>query len=210
MKKQITIFTDLEGTLLSEETGKFTKEAYIKFLQEIQRIKKATQKEVNIHIVSPMFPRDMEKILKEMDGIRDIANREMAAPVAEVKYAACYNDENDFLNVKDRRIIPLPNSEGMTNRGTGLNVKYEYIKSWIEAEASKDNTYIYIGNGRNDVSAMEYVNKLKQGITMCPSNSRTEIKKIAKYVSTKNDINGVTECLTKYLNDINRELEENR
>ena len=53
-KKVIMLFLDLEGTIIGEENGNISEERIDVLLNSINNLEKATNKKVNIHIVSPV------------------------------------------------------------------------------------------------------------------------------------------------------------
>ena len=208
------IFTDLEGTILRESDGQFDKEELFLFFEELKKLQNTLKSTVNIQIVSPIYPKDMEEILKRTDiYIREFNNTHKSQENKEyglldnITIGACCDDFDEMSLAGDKRIVPLPNSRGMTRKGTGLEVKYEHVKRWLpmlESRFSIENV-IYIGNGRNDFIAMRYVNSLKNGITMCPQNSKTQVKEIAKYKSTDFDLAGVIDCMEQFNKDVVKE-----
>ena len=73
--KKILLFSDLEGTILKEEYGDYNKEDMYEFLAQIDRLQQLTGASVNIHLVSPIYRKQMENIIEQID--RDIMRYNM-------------------------------------------------------------------------------------------------------------------------------------
>lgn len=58
-KKVILLFSDLEGTILNEKEGRYAEEDMYGFLEQIERMQSITGAEVHIHLVSPVFEKQM-------------------------------------------------------------------------------------------------------------------------------------------------------
>ena len=69
---------------------------------------------------------------------------------------------------------------------------------------------IYCGNGRNDLDAMDYIKRLKQGFIVCPKNSRHEAKAKTTLVSDKTDLLGITDGISKINKLIEKRIEPNK
>ena len=65
--KKILLFSDLEGTILREEDGKYDDEAMYNFLVQIDRLQQLTEAEVNLHLVSPIYQKQMEEIIDRIE-----------------------------------------------------------------------------------------------------------------------------------------------
>jgi len=63
MRKKILMFFDLEGTILRESDGQYDNEAMYNFLAQISRLQELTDAEVNLHLVSPVYQKQMEEIM---------------------------------------------------------------------------------------------------------------------------------------------------
>ena len=50
---------------------------------------------------------------------------------------------------------------------------------------------------------MKTVKRTGVGYVVCPKNSRTEVKNIANFVSEKEDLQGITECLESLNKQLN-------
>ena len=66
---------------------------------------------------------------------------------------------------------------------------------------------VYAGNGRNDFKAIEYIRKNSKGYSICPENSRKEVKCKVNFSSNNNDNNGIIDGLEQLNNFL---IEKNR
>lgn len=202
--KDIILFSDLEGTLV-KENGEFDEENFYKFGQELQNLADATKSNVNIVIVSPMGPTYMTKLLDQMDKSLSLLERRNLAKINTVKIIAAVADFEDIpmdFNTRiDRRIDEL---RGVRTRSGsfGADAKLNYISGYIKTqeEHSRENLankafYIYAGNGDNDVAAISFVNKLKNGLTITPANTVPKVEKIAQIKSNLSGVSGITDCI---------------
>lgn len=220
-RKTILLYSDLEGTLLREKDGKYDEEELNEFLSQIDKLQQKTDAMVKIHLVSPIDETFMNDILFDLDKIVSNYNRTSKDPnhtyVSRVDSAAAYPME-DFIRLNpdrslymkriDSRIMqlakPMRNGEDEANpAGYG---KKNYVKQMTEYLQKKDNEEvlmsIYCGNGRNDLAAMDYINSQKNGIVICPKNSRREVKEKALFVSDQEDLKGIIDgikCINKQI-----------
>lgn len=206
--KKILLFSDLEGTILREEDGKYDDEAMYNFLAQIDGLQQITDAEVNLHLVSPIYQKQMEEIIDKID--RNI-----------VRYNILHRDHRRIPMIEcgtftpDRRIIggeylrdkviPLKIPVDSKDFDTSTYGKANYVRMWCNLHKEKGDFFmvIYSGNGRNDLAAMDYV-KQNNGFVVCPKNSRTLAKQKADFVSEKNDLPGITEGIA----NLNREIEK--
>ncbi len=190
--KSIILFTDLEGTILRESDGQYDEDEMYQFLLMIDKLQKVSGMTVDIHIVSPMLPEMMKRILDKIDkSVRNFNSSEHrvsticgATASPESKPDECY--------LVDKRIMPLPKGySSVTDASFG---KLHYVKEWINAMQLKERygIAIYCGNGRNDIAAMKFIRGQK-GYVVCPKNSRTEIRGFADHLSQEEDLPGITE-----------------
>lgn len=202
--KSILLFTDLEGTLLRESDGQYDEAEMSKFLLMIDKLQKETGMMVDIHIVSPMLPEMMKRILDRID--KSIYNFNSSAHRVSAICGATASPETkpDECYLIDKRIMPLPKSySSITDATYG---KLNYVKEWINAMQLKERfgMAIYCGNGRNDIEAMKFIKAQAKGYVVCPKNSRTEIKGFADYLSTEEDLPGVTEGIDDIIKKITK------
>lgn len=204
MQKRIIIFTDLEGTILRESDSSIDKVAMQNLLYQLQQLQKNIGATINIHIVSPMSPLNMETRIDEID--REIKKNRFEAMGKKgeelldyVSVGACSNDEAEFAIVKDRRVMPLPSH------------KVDYVKAWKGMLDDKFDVmkYIYLGNDTNDFYAMQYVKKLDNGITICPGNSNPQIKEVSTYVGDSTDAAGCVEAFEQLNADLIKQNSKN-
>lgn len=212
--KTILIFSDLEGTILKEENGQYDEEEMQQFLAQIDKMQQMTDAEVRIHLVSPVYKEQMKKVMDDIDKsiLRyNVKNR----PKEKIEYlegAAAYPEtdmlETEYSNtyLKDTRIAELkkPISMSQFEFDLATHGKLNYVRSWYDDYNERENKdlllAIYMGNGRNDIEAMRFLSSKKQGVIICPSNSRRQIKASAFNVGTKEDLPGLTEGIAK-IND---------
>lgn len=209
-KKVILLFSDLEGTILSEEKGEYSEEEMNLFLEQIDRMQKSTNTKVHIHLVSPVFEKQMENVIDKIDRniIRYNINNKESSRVEEIESGSCTQEigiSQDYKKFQSK-VVPLKKPINSKEADTSLYGKENYIKTWCEYYEEKGllKTAIYCGNGRNDLNAMKYVKEKANGFVVCPKNSRTDVKNMADFVSDKPELLGITEGLAK----INDEIEK--
>lgn len=220
--KVILMYSDLEGTLLREKDSEYGKEELNEFLSQIDKLQQQTGATVQFHLVSPVDESFMDKILKQLDkDIRDY-NRTTTdsnhTTVNTVVAAAAYPME-DFTGVNtlgrayikriDHRIIQLkkPVSGRNMSNPAGFG-KENYVRTLTEYTKNSSQKEllmsIYCGNGRNDLSASDYIRFQKNGFVICPKNSRRELKARASFVSEHEDLKGIIDGLEKINNEIEK------
>ena len=207
-KKEIMVFFDLEGTIIEEELGEMNNEKIRGILDSLSRLEENTGAKVNIHIVSPVFIEQMEKILDKLDRIiirYNMANgkrlKEVQGAVAhpEVKYI----HGGEFLHDK---IIPMKLPKNIPDGYKDKYGKFDYVRNWLETMEDKIAFSIYGGNGFNDTKAMEYIKRYKKGFVICPENSHPDVKKNADYVSDGHAADGIMDGI----NYINEQIEKRK
>ena len=206
-KKVIMLFLDLEGTIIGEENGNISEERIDVLLNSINNLEKATNKKVNIHIVSPVSIKNMERIMDDIDNIIVKYNIKNNVRLDEVHSAVAYPD-NKFIQKDDLydKIFPMK----MRTDDFGRSGKVNYVMSWIESYEEKENSNnpisfsIYAGNGSNDVSAMDYIKRRKDGFVICPKNSHKDVKKIADYISENEEALGVADGVDYIIKQIEK------
>ena len=203
-EKIILLFSDLEGTILRELDGKYSDEDMYMFLQQLDELQNLTNARVKLHLVSPVYKDQMEKIVEQIDkniysynNIHKQFNR-----INTIECAAAYPEDDligdEFTNSK---VIPLKKPVSSKEYDTAKFGKSNYVKKWIdlynEDKAKNLIMTIYCGNGRNDLDAMNYIKDRCKGIVICPKNSRTQAKGIASFVSEKTDLLGITDGINQ-------------
>mgnify|MGYP002170740949 CR=1 FL=1 len=139
------------------------------------------------------FTKFMEEILDRLDTLIVRYNIQNNTNIREVESAVAYPDDS-YIHQDDLydKIFPMDMSQ---KDDYGRYGKLKYVKSWINNIESMDgkeiDMAIYGGNGLNDVSAMAYIKGMKNGFVICPSNSDSEVKRIASYISTKAQAEGI-------------------
>lgn len=202
-KKKILIFLDLEGTLIEEELGNLNEDKINGVLDSLSKLEEITNSELNIHIVSPVFIKTMEKVLDKLDRLIIRYNRANGKNLKEVQSAVAYPDihyiDDNFLYDK---IIPMKILSILKPEEQDRNGKFEYVRNWIESMQEKIAFCIYGGNGYNDTKAMEYI-KRNKGFVICPENSWDGVKKIADHVSEEHAADGIKDGI----DFINKQIE---
>lgn len=194
---KILYFTDLEGTLLRESDGNYDDECMFLLLEQLLELEKLTNSKIHMHIVSPIYIEDMEKMVSRIDKNISSFNHIKKSYIKPIEGAVASFHNQQFMEEDYRydRIIPFPEVIDQNNPDTGRYGKSDYVKKWISLYQERNlKLSIYSGNGRNDIMAMENIKKLgKKGLVLCPNNSRAEVKKLANVVSEKSDIKGIIE-----------------
>lgn len=196
----ILFFTDLEGTILREKDGEYNDNEMFAFLEQLLQLEENTGAKVHIHIVSPVDIEMMKEIIAKIDKNIGRFNSLKKVHLKPIEGAVA-SFGKEFIEKEHTydRIIPFSEPIDTRNPDMGKYGKVEYVGMWMEAY---DNVLgIYAGNGRNDIWAMQNIKKQK-GFVICPKNSRTEVKKIADFVSDGTDIRGITDCLDR----LNKEI----
>lgn len=197
--KNILIFSDLEGTLLREQDGKYDEQEMFKLLEQIARLEEIEDAEARVHIISPVFVSQMDNLLKEFDETVRAYNKTASHFVNYIEGATAYQTDEDFFSrrVPSSRIVPLNYNYDIMNPGLYGTEKLNYVTGCIQSYIKRGPVEcIYMGNGRNDIKAMKYV-KEKGGYVICPSNSRHDVKAIAHYVSSKEDLEGLIDGFSR-------------
>lgn len=78
----------------------------------------------------------------------------------------------------------------------GVHDKVEIIKTFEEKYPSE--SFSYIGDDLNDLSAMKYI-KSKGGIIACPANAEDPIKSLADFICKRNGGEGAVRDFIDYL-----------
>lgn len=204
MKKEkiILLFSDIEGTLVDEEIGSLNQDNIKKFLNEIVKLQELTDSKVAFHLVSPLSLKDMEKLMDEINSIiaKYNVNRNNNL-INKIECSVAYpEDDTSSEKFLSDRIFRFEFSKS-DSLDDGRYGKRKYVKSWIdtykESETKDLIMALYCGNGLNDIDAMQYVLNQDSSFVICPSNSREEVKKIASFLSDKNDILGISDGLNK-------------
>lgn len=201
--KRLMLFTDLEGTILRESDGKYDEEEMVQFLSKIEELQKLTGMLVDIHIVSPMLPDMMKRIIDRLDkSIFEYNSKHQHSICVIAGATASPESKAEECYLVDKRIMPLP--KGVASITDASFGKKHYVREWYNAMRDKDRfgMAIYCGNGRNDVGAMRFIKEQKLGYIVCPKNSRTEIRGLVDHLSTKEDLPGITEGIEYVIKEL--------
>lgn len=210
----IMLFLDLEGTIIEEENENIDVERINILLDSINKLEEITNRKVNIHIVSPVSIKSMGRIMNDLDKIIVRYNINNARRLEEVHSAVAY-PEKEYIQKDDLydKIFPMQ----MHEDDFGKSGKAKYVRLWIESAEEKENSNkpiffsIYGGNGLNDVSAMNYIKRTKKGFVICPNNSHEEAKKLADYISEKDEAIGIADGIDYISKQIQkRKIRENK
>lgn len=199
--KVIMLFLDLEGTIIEEEQGNLKENDFNNLLSSLDKLQTLRKASISMHIVSPVQATFMEKILDKLDTLIVKYNIKNKTNIKEIESAVAYPDHS-YIHQDDLydKIFPMDISR---KDDYGRYGKYKYVKSWIDniesMESKEVDMIIYGGNGLNDVSAMSYVKSMKNGLVICPSNSDAEVKKVADYISTRKQAEGIKDGID-YIN----------
>lgn len=201
MKSDIVIFTDLEGTILREIDGKYDETVMFQFLRQINRLEKLEDATAQIHILSPMMVDQMKYILDELDEAFAKYNKTSGNYVSYIKSAIAIQDNyTGWRNIPNRML--LVKYKNLNQYG---EEKLSYVESYMKAHEGDDiKKIIYMGNGANDVMAMQKV-KSNNGIVICPYNSTDEVKKIATYKSNEEDLRGLVDGFSKLCQEVEKQ-----
>ncbi len=207
--KTILIFSDLEGTILREEDGQYDETEMQKFLAQIDKMQQLTGAQVKIHLVSPVFKDVMKIFMDKMDysifkyniknnPLRRILPLEGGAAYPETQFI---EQSGSSTYLKDVRIAELRKPRDSSDYDLATYGKENYVMSWYELYEKREDRdlllAIYMGNGRNDFKAIDYLKSKRQGLIICPANSRRQIKVKAFNVGNERDLPGLTEGLSK-------------
>ena len=175
-KENITVvFSDLEGTLIDSAKKIDTKESkidsdkFLKLIENIHKFLQLTETKLIFAIVSPIEAKYMEPILEEIDELFFQFNKEHNTKY-KTELAACYKENNPDKNFA-KAILPI------LNNCTGKKAVVDTMTDSLGYRFNIKNT-IYMGNGRNDISSVEFLHgKYKENaFTICPQNSKTKLR----------------------------------
>ena len=210
-EKIILLFSDLEGTIIKEEDGRYDDEEMYYFLEQISKLQKITDAKVGIHLVSPVYFHQMEEFIAQID--KNIINYNKIninqKDIETIEGAAAYVEDNSIIrDINGNRIISLKKPVDTREFDTAKYGKANYVRNWCEiykeSRTKELVMCIYCGNGQNDLSAIDYINRQNNGFAVCPKNSSALAIKKAFFISEKEDLRGITEGIEA----INKEIEK--
>ena len=205
--KVILMFCDLEGTLLNEKKGTLDGRKLFKFLDQINKMQQITKATVYLHLLSPIPLNIMENVLDKLDSYIARYNHEKYTFIRDIQGAtASYPSGISENESTYDRISPFPEKLVSDVYDIGAEGKLSYVKKWIKGINNLDFC-VYAGNGRNDFKAIEYIRKNSKGYSICPENSRKEVKCKVNFSSNNNDNNGIIDGLEQLNNFL---IEKNR
>ncbi len=215
-QKIIILYSDLEGTILRESDREYDDADMYDFLSQLDKLQQLTDATIKMHIVSPVDQIEMTKRLGQLDSsITNYRNLHKGHKLSLVDSAAAYPvDDRIFKTMGakhyqiDHRILELKKPISANDKNPAGTGKFEYVQTMSTTMQNRDDKevimQIYCGNGRNDLLAMDFINKQKNGFVVCPSNTRTAAKEKTQFVSKKTDLPGITEGIAR----INMEIEK--
>lgn len=215
-QKIIILYSDLEGTILRESDGKYDDADMYNFLSQLDKLQQLTDSTVQIHIVSPIDQKTMTELLNKLDSsISSYRKLQKGRKLDFIAGAAAYPlDDRELMSIGsnhfkiDSRVINLKKPIRADDKNPAGTGKLGYVSEWTTQMQNRDDKeiimQIYCGNGRNDLFAMDFINKQKNGFIICPANTRREAKAKTQFVSNKTDLPGITEGISR----INMEIEK--
>lgn len=202
MKKydEILILSDLEGTLLDEESSQIDKEGFEKFLQELSKLEDKMHAKAGIHILSPIGVRRLENIILDFNDLIEGYNSKNGTSLKRI-VAGCSPTSSLMDEDYESRYVVAINSKRQSG---GKRFYTETVINYMKDRKIKAFP-IYIGNGLNDIDAMIYV-KNEKGIILAPKENLEErVKIMANYVGEGENIIGVTNALRQYMKELSLE-----
>ena len=187
------------------------------FLTQLDKLQQLTNATVHMHIVSPIDEKQMTEFLHMLDNsFRSYyrLHKTNTAKMILLEGAASYPLE-DFLATgymykPDPRIVELKKPIDSSHKNPANFGKFKYVEEWTNQINNNPNKeilmQIYCGNGRNDLAAMDFINRQKNGVVICPSNTRHEAKAKTQFVSEKADLPGITDGLSKIAAEIEKRI----
>lgn len=204
-QKNILLFLDLEGTILRETDGDYDQESMYQFLGQLDTLQSLTDSNINIHLVSPVYQKQMEAIIDRID--RDITRYNKLHPehnnIPEIECGSFLPNPGAKLEeLFGNKTIALKMPKDSRQMDTSIYGKANYVKQWCEMYQERSGLFmaIYGGNGINDLAAMSYIKEQKAGFVICPSNCRPQAQSKADFVSEKRNLLGITEGI-QYINE---------
>jgi len=196
MNKTI-IFSDLEGTILRESDNSYSDEDMFIFLQTLNTFSNITNSTLQMHLVSPVSSTAMNKYLDQIDQNIRSFNKITHNRLPFIHSAYCSFDNKSTIKLPSNIIATKPPTADNFLSWKSIYVN-DVCREFIEREPDNNFSFIYLGNGRNDIRAMEMV-KRANGIGICPKNSRTAVKSVSNFVGQYEDLRGITDGLNQYI-----------
>lgn len=213
VKKVTPLFSDVEGTILEENMPDikqaFNIEKVNELLKQFDEYQKITDSKIRLYLVSPMSKPYMVQLLKMIDSAITRYNIRNNSDI-DIVYSATAEDDlsnpmHNYYNTDDRIVPYKEDSHQLLSYGMVGSGKDAFVNSVLNTLANNKDlcieNIIYSGNGRNDILSIQRVNKLKNGFTICPKNSRRALKAEVQYASDKEDCAGFADGM-KHINEI--------
>ncbi len=197
------IFSDLEGTLLSEETGTFDPSKFQTLISNMHSFLTETSTELKFIIVSPIESHLIQPILENFNSEFHRFNKTNGTRY-QIDFAACYDDATDMDRLPNN-ILPI------LSANVGKERIVNYLTDSLGYRFNISNT-LYMGNGRNDIASINFLrNKYrKNAYAICPENSKSWLRNNPKiYHGKGTDLDGLNDGFNQLLIDLKRKYEEN-
>lgn len=202
-KPNITVvFSDLEGTLLAEETGTFDPNEFQTLINKIHSFLTYTSTELKFVIVSPIESHIIQPILEDLNNVFHEFNKENDTKY-QVDFAACYSDKDDMDKLPNN-ILPILSAT------VGKERVVNYLTDSLGYRFNINNT-IYMGNGRNDIASIDFLKgKYRESAyAICPENSKSWLRKNPSlYHGQGTDLAGLNDGFDKLLTDLRKKDEQ--
>ena len=202
-KPNITVvFSDLEGTLLTEETGSFDPNKFQSLISNMHSLLTETSTELKFVIVSPIESRLMQPILEDLNSEFHKFNKTNGTRY-QIDFAACYNDATDMDRLPNN-VLPI------LSANVGKERVVNYLTDSLEYRFNILNT-LYMGNGRNDIASINFLkNKYrKNAYAICPENSKSWLRANPYiYHGRGTDLDGLNDGFNQLLIDLKKRKSE--
>ena len=206
--KVVLMFCDLEGTLLNEKNGTLDGRKLSRFLDQINKIQQTTKSTVHLHLLSPIPLKMMEKVLDKLDTYIAKYNHENRTFIRDIQGATASYPYGISESESTYDIIaPFPERAENNSYDVGAEGKLAYVRKWIRGINNLDFC-IYAGNGRNDFKAIEFIRRNSKGYSICPNNSRREVKYSVDFTSSSPDIDGIIDGLIQLNNVLEKKVRD--
>ena len=196
MNKTI-IFSDLEGTILRESDRSYSDEDMFNFLQGLNTLTETTDSICELHLVSPVSGTSMNNFIDKIDKNIRSFNTITNSHIPYIYRGYCTNNCDINVRLPSNIITTKPPTPNNFQSWKSIYV-HDICNRATEQHPNDVLSFIYFGNGRNDIRAMETVQQFK-GLAICPQNSRTAVKATANFVGNSTDLRGITDGLNQYI-----------
>lgn len=199
------IFSDLEGTILEEITGRFDPEKFQELLSKMHQFVTEASTLLHFVIVSPVEPKFVQPILEQMEDVFHKFNK-LNHTNYRIDFAACYKNRDQDMDKLPNNILPILKIEDGNEVG-----KKRIVDFSTDSLGYRFNIKyaIYMGNGRNDIESMKFLRSKyrNNAFVICPENSRAEIKNHhSNFAGRGEDLDGLIDGFDKVLKVLRERL----